>query len=98
MHMAHRTEISLAETWLWNLPGRYLKRIVLTVASRPRFGGDSQALSWYRPAEMRPSWVGTSWKGSAGQGPAIPDETGTRPKEFPYVYKIRSFPGRIARQ
>jgi hypothetical protein len=31
-----------------------------TVASRPRFGGDSQAFSW----------VVTSWKGSAGQGPA----------------------------
>jgi hypothetical protein len=59
------------------------------VVSRPRFGGDSQVLSWYRPAEMRPSWVGTSWKGSAGQGPAILDETGTRPKEFPYVYKYQ---------
>jgi hypothetical protein len=59
------------------------------VASRPRFGGDSQALSWYRPAEMRPSWVGTSWKGSAGQGPAIPDETGTRPKGFSQVYKYQ---------
>jgi hypothetical protein len=57
---------------------------LITVASRPRFGGDSQALSWYRLAEMRPSW-----KGSAGQGPAIPDETGTRPREFPYVYKCQ---------
>jgi hypothetical protein len=33
-----------------------------SVASRPRFGGDSQAFSW----------VGTSWRGSAGQGPARP--------------------------
>jgi hypothetical protein len=49
------------------------------VARRPRFGDDSQALSWYRPAEMRPSWVRTSWKGSAGQRPAIPDETGWHP-------------------
>jgi hypothetical protein len=49
------------------------------VASRPRFGGDSQALSW----------VGTSWKGSAGQGPVIPDEIGTRLKGFSYVYKYQ---------
>jgi hypothetical protein len=27
---------------------------LVSVASRPRFGGDSQVLSWYRPAEMRP--------------------------------------------
>jgi hypothetical protein len=60
-----------------------------SVASRPRFGGDSQALSWSIPAEMRPSWVGTSWKGSAGQGPAIPDETGTGPKGFFYVYNYQ---------
>src|ERR1700733_3869759 len=33
------------------------------VASRPRFGGDSQALSWSIPAEMRPSWTGTSYTG-----------------------------------
>jgi hypothetical protein len=59
------------------------------VASRPRFGGDSQALSWSIPAEMRPSWMGTSWKGSAGQGPAIPDETGTRLREFHYIYKYQ---------
>jgi hypothetical protein len=36
------------------------------VANGLRFGGDSQALSWYRPAEERSSWAGTSWKGSAG--------------------------------
>jgi hypothetical protein len=62
---------------------------VKRVASRPRFGGDSQVHSWYRPAGERPSWVGTSWKGSAGQGPAISDETGTRPKGFSYVYKYQ---------
>ena len=31
-----------------------------TVASRPRIGGDSQAHSWYRSADERPSRVGTS--------------------------------------
>jgi hypothetical protein len=36
------------------------------VASRPRFGDDLRVLSWYRPAEMKPSWVETSWKDSAG--------------------------------
>jgi hypothetical protein len=56
--------------------------LVFSVASRPRFGGDSQVLSWYRPAEMKPSWVETSWKGSAGQGPA-------RPKGSSYVYKYQ---------
>jgi hypothetical protein len=58
------------------------KYSLICVASRPRFGGDSLALSWYRPAEMRPSWIGTSWKGSAGQEPAISDETGARPRIF----------------
>jgi CubicO group peptidase (beta-lactamase class C family) len=29
---------------------------VLSVANRPRFGSDSQALSWYRPAEEKLSW------------------------------------------
>ena len=57
-------------------------RLLVNVASRPRFGGDSQALSWYRPAEMRPSRVGTNWKSSAGRGPAIP-------KGFSYVYKYQ---------
>ena len=67
-------------------PGWASVRRKTTVASRPRIGGDSQAHSWYRPAGVRPSWVGTSWKGSAGQGPAVSDETGTRPKGFSYVY------------
>ena len=62
-----------------------------SVASRPRFGGDSQAFSWYRPAGKvqlgrdqleRLSWIETSWKGSAGQGPA-------RPKGSSYVYKYQ---------
>jgi hypothetical protein len=68
-----------------------LSTLVLNVASRPRFGGDSQAFSWYRPAGKvqlgrdqleRLSWVGTSWRGSAGQGPA-------GPKGFSYVYKYQ---------
>jgi hypothetical protein len=57
-----------------------LLRTIPIVASRPRFGGDSQVLSWYRPAEMKLSWIETSWKDSAGQGPA-------RPKGSSYVYK-----------
>ena len=28
-------------------------------------------------------------RGTAGQGPAISDETGTRPKRFSYVYKYQ---------
>jgi len=36
------------------------KKALRFVASRPRFGGDSQAFSW----------VETSWKDSAGWGPA----------------------------
>jgi hypothetical protein len=35
------------------------------------------------------SWVGASWEGTAGQGPAILHETGTRPKGFSYVYKYQ---------
>src|SRR5271170_8078163 len=35
------------------------------------------------------SWLGTSWKGTAGQGPAISHETGTRPKGVSYVYKYQ---------
>jgi hypothetical protein len=62
---------------------------VAGVAGRPRFDGDSQAHSWYRPASERPNWVGSSWKGSAGQGPAISDEAGTRPKGVSYVYKYQ---------
>jgi hypothetical protein len=64
---------------------------VENVASRPRFGGDSQVLSWYRPAEMKPSWVETSWKGSAGQGPA-------RPKGSSYVYKYQGVTQADSRQ
>jgi len=61
------------------------------VASRPRFDGDSQAFSWYRPAGKvqldrdqldRLSWIGTSWRDSAGQEPA-------GPKGFSYVYKYQ---------
>jgi hypothetical protein len=72
------------------MDGRNLTRSG-SVASRPRFDGDSQAFSWYRPAGKvqlgrdqleRFSWVGTSWRGSAGQGPA-------RPKGFSYVYKYQ---------
>jgi hypothetical protein len=44
---------------------RQITGYVYSVASRPRFGGDSQAFSWYRPAG-RFSWIETSWKDSAG--------------------------------
>jgi hypothetical protein len=44
------------------LYGEGKEKALVRVASRPRFGGDSQAFSW----------VGTSWKGSAGQGPVRP--------------------------
>jgi hypothetical protein len=44
---------------------------------------------WYGPAGERLSWAGTSWNGSAGQGPAMSHETGTRPKGFSYVYKYQ---------
>jgi len=33
--------------------------------------------------------VRLSWRGSAGQGPAISYETGTRPTGFSYVYKYQ---------
>src|ERR1700755_1989611 len=73
---------------------RSVSPLLVRVANRPRFGGDSQALSWYRPAEMRSSWVGTSWKGSAGQGPAISDETGARPRVFICLQVSGRFLGR----
>jgi hypothetical protein len=61
-----------------------------SVASRPRFGGDSQAHSWYRPAGVRPSLVGTIWKGSAGQGSALSGKTGTRPKGYQVITQLEN--------
>ena len=51
------------------------------VAYWPRFGGDSQACT--------PQFVWISWRGSAGQGPAISYETGTRQAGFSRVYKYQ---------
>jgi hypothetical protein len=53
----------------------------VSVVHRLRFGGDSQIRT------LQVVW--TSWKGSAGQGPAISYETGTRPKGFSHVYKCQ---------
>jgi hypothetical protein len=71
---------------------QHLKSFAYCVASKPRFGGDSQALSWYRPAEERPSWAGTSWKGSAGQGPANRTRQALDRKGFLMSISISSFP------
>jgi hypothetical protein len=40
----------------------------------------------------RLSWAGTSWRGTAGQGPAISHETGSRLTGFSYVYKYLLVP------
>jgi hypothetical protein len=65
------------------------RQLLISVTSRPRFGDDSHAHSWYIPTVERHSWVETSWKGSAEQELAVSDETDTRPKEMSYVYKYQ---------
>lgn len=65
------------------------RQLLISIASRPRFGDDSHAHSWYMSTVERHSWVETSWKDSAEQELAVSDETDTRPKEVSYVYKYQ---------
>ena len=83
--------------------GVFYRGGILYVASRPRFGGYSQART--------PQLVWASWKDPAGQelagqaqldrdrhswtGTSYSHETGSRPTGFSYVYKYLLVPSRI---